>query len=197
MRWMSASHSPARVPDSDRRWNLGSLPHVVDEARLVGVDARQGQRDDQVGGIVGAVLRNGKQQERETTPRVLVETPQKSKVEQREAPIFRQEDVSLVRIRVVDAFDHDLEHVGAEELACELARKLGGETVYLVDLAAIDPLEHEHPLCDVWPDDLGDLQLVVAGDELGDELRVVRLLDEVEFLTEMHLELVGERLPLE
>ena len=46
-------------------------------------------------------------------------------------------------------------------------------------------------------DHLRDDQPVVVLDKAGDQLRVVRLLDEVELLTQVHLELVGERLHLQ
>jgi hypothetical protein len=43
--------------------------------------------------------------------------PSRAEVEEREAPVIGQEHVPAVRVGVVDALHHDLEHVGAEELA--------------------------------------------------------------------------------
>jgi hypothetical protein len=49
-----------------------------------------------------------------------------------------------VRISVIHAFDGDLVDVGAEELSRELLRALRREAVICVDLATLNPLEHEH-----------------------------------------------------
>ena len=70
--------------------------------------------------VVGAVLRDREQQQRQAAARVVVEAAEQPEVEQREASVVGEEHVPRVRIGVVDALDDDLVHVGAEELAREL-----------------------------------------------------------------------------
>ena len=63
--------------------------NVVDERRLIRLHARQRERDDQVGDVVGAVLRDRKQEERQPAPRVVVEPAEQPEVEQREPAVRR------------------------------------------------------------------------------------------------------------
>jgi hypothetical protein len=102
-----------------------------------------------------------------------------------------------VRVGVVDAVHRDLLDVGAEQLPREPLRILLRQRVGLGDLLAVDPLEHEHALGHVWVDHLGHDEVLVLGHEPRDQLRAVRLLDEVELVAEMRLELLGQRLELE
>ena len=66
-----------------------------------------------------------------------------------------------------------------------------------LDLPPLDPFEHEHPLGHVGANDLGHDEIFEAAEDAGDDLRVVRLLDEVELVAQMRLELVGQRSGLE
>ena len=68
-------------------------PHVVHEPRLVRAQAGERQAQDQVGDVVGAVLRDREQQQREPAARVVVEPAEQAEVEQREPAVGRQEDV--------------------------------------------------------------------------------------------------------
>ena len=63
----------------------------------------------------------------------------------------------------------------------------------LVELAAVDSLEHEQPLGHVRPDHLRHDEVVVVLEVLADQLGVAGLLDEVELGAQVHLELVLER----
>ena len=67
--------------------------HLVDEARLVGVDAGRARGDDQVGDVVGAVLRDREEKEREAAARVLVDPPEEAEVEERQPAVLREQDV--------------------------------------------------------------------------------------------------------
>ena len=60
---------------------------LVDEARLVGVERREREAEDQVGDVLGAVLRDGEQQQREAAARVVVEAAEQAEVEQREPAV--------------------------------------------------------------------------------------------------------------
>ena len=102
-----------------------------------------------------------------------------------------------MRVRVVHAFDCHLVHVCAEELPGQILRALGREAVVVVDLAAVDALEHEHALGDVRPDHLRHDDVTPLLEHARDELRVVRLLGQVELGAKVHLELVRERTSLE
>ena len=64
---------------------------VVHEARFVRLHRRQRERDDQVGDVVRAVLRDREQEQRERGARVVVEAPDQAEVEQREAAVRREE----------------------------------------------------------------------------------------------------------
>jgi hypothetical protein len=90
----------------------------------------------------------------------------------------------------------DLEHIGAEELAREERGALWLEPGACLDLAARDQLEDERPLGHVGPDHPRHDEPVEQLDEPADELRVVRLLEEVELRAEIELELLGELLEL-
>ena len=172
-------------------------PDVLQEAGLVGAEARVREPEDQVGHVVGAVLRHREQQQGQAAPRVVVEASEQSEVDEREAAVGGEQHVPAVRVRVVDAVDRDLVDVRFEELARELMCPLGGEAVIAFDLAPLDALEHEHLLADERPDHLGDDEILVLGEHAGDHVGVVRLLDEVELAAEMRLELVGERVRLQ
>ena len=104
-------------------------PQLVHEARLVGLERRQREAEDQVGDVVGAVLREREQEQAESAPRVVVEPAEQAEVEQAEPAVGREQDVAAVRIGVVDAVHRDLLHVGAEELPRELLRALAVEAV--------------------------------------------------------------------
>ena len=171
--------------------------HIVNERRLIRLHARQRQRDDQIRDVVRAVLRDREQQQRQAAARVVVETAEQPEVEQREPAVVGEEHVARVRIRVVDALDDDLVHVRAEELARELLRDLGSETVIRRGLASLDVLEREHALGDVRTNHARDDEQLVVLDEPRDQLGVVRLFEEVELGAEVNLELVGERLDLQ
>ena len=62
---------------------------VVHEAGLVGRRGGERQRDDQVGDVVRAVLRDREQQQRERGARVVVEPSDQPEVEQREPTVGR------------------------------------------------------------------------------------------------------------
>ncbi len=102
-----------------------------------------------------------------------------------------------MRIGVVDAVHRDLLDVSAEELPRELLRALAVEAVPVRHLLARDPLLDEDALGHVRMDHIRHDQALVLGHEPGDQLRAVRLLDEVELGGEMCLELVRERLQLD
>ena len=171
---------------------------VVHEAGFVGPHRRQRHREDQVGDIVGAVVRDREQQERERGARVVVEPADQPEVEQREPPVRRQQHVSAVRIGVVEALDGHLADVRAEERACELRGTLLRQRVAEIDAFALDELQHHHLLGHERVDHLRDEEVVaVVVDHLGDQLRVVRLLAEVELAEQMLLELVRERVQLQ
>ena len=104
-------------------------PQLVHEARLVGLERRQREAEDQVGDVVGAVLREREQEQAERPPRVVVEPAEQPEVEQAEPAVGREQDVSPVRIGVVDAVHGDLLHVGAEELPRQLLRPLAVDAV--------------------------------------------------------------------
>jgi hypothetical protein len=65
----------------------------VHERGLVGIHRRQRQREDQVGHVVGAVLRDRGQEERELTPRVVVQASEQAEVEQYQPPVVGQQDI--------------------------------------------------------------------------------------------------------
>ena len=155
------------------------------------------ERDDELGDVVGAVLGDREQQQREPGAGVLVEPAEQPEVEERQPPVVGQQDVPAVRVGVVDALDHDLEHVGAEELARQEGGALRLEPMAGLDLAARDQLQDERALGHVGPDHARHDEPVERLDEPAHELRVVRLLDEVELGPEMELELVGELLELD
>ena len=102
-----------------------------------------------------------------------------------------------MRVGVVDAVHRDLLDVGAEELAREHRRLLGIEAVLADDALADDPLLHEHLVSDVRMDHRRHDQVLGIADDSRDQLRAVRLLDEVELGGEMRLELVGQRRELQ
>ncbi len=170
---------------------------VLHEARLVGAGRGEREREDELGDVVGPVLGQGKQEQGEAGPRVVVEPAEQPEVEEREPPVLGQQHVPVVRVGVVDALDHDLEHVGAEELAREEGGALRLEPGARLDLAARDQLEHERPLGHVGPDHARHDEPVERLDELAHELRVVRFLEEVELSAEMELELLRELLELD
>ena len=60
-------------------------PQLVLEARLVGLERRQREAEDQVGDVVGAVLRERQQEQAERPPRVVVEPAEQAEVEQARA----------------------------------------------------------------------------------------------------------------
>jgi hypothetical protein len=102
-----------------------------------------------------------------------------------------------VRVGVVEALGRDLADVGAEELAGQRPRLLGLDVHVRLDLHAVEPLEHEHVLAHVRMDHPGYVQELEVGDQAGDQLRVVRFLDEVQLGAKVGLELVGESTELE
>jgi len=102
-----------------------------------------------------------------------------------------------VRIGVVEALARDLVDVRAEELAGELGGAFRLEPVAGGDLLALDVLEHQHLLGHVRVDHLRHDQVVVVLEQAGDQLRVVRLLAEVELAADVRLELLGQRRELE
>ena len=77
-----------------------------------------------------------------------------------------------MRVRVVHALDRHLLDVRPEELARELPRAIASEPVVRVDLAPVDSLEHEHALRHEGADDLRHDEVVVVGEQRGDELGV-------------------------
>ncbi len=170
---------------------------VLHETRLVGAGRGEREGDHELGDVVGPVLGDGEQQQRETRPRVLVEPSEQAEVEEGETPVVRQEDVSRVGVGVVHALDDDLEHIGAEELSGQVSRAFWIEPVPRLDLASRDSLQDECALAHVRLDHTRDDQSFERLDELPHELRVVRLLDEVELCAEMNLELVRELLELD
>ncbi len=172
-------------------------PQLVDEPRVVRVEGRQRQPEDQVGDVVGPPLREREQEQRERPPGVLVDPAEQAEVEQGEPPVLRQEHVAPVGIGVVDALHRHLADVGAEERPGEEACAFGLQPVVRLDLAPVDPLQHEDPFADMRADHLRDHELLVVGDQPRDELRVARLLGEVELSPQVHLELVGQRLGLQ
>ncbi len=88
IRCRSASDSPAVMPGERPPVEARQLPaHVVDERRLVGLHAGQRQREDEIGDVVGAVLRDREQKQREPASRVVVETAEQAEVEQREPAV--------------------------------------------------------------------------------------------------------------
>ena len=140
---------------------------VLHEARLVGAGRGERERDDELGDVVGPVLGEGEQQQGEAGPRVLVEPAEQPEVEEREPPVLGQQHVPVVRVGVVDALDHDLEHVGAEELAREEGGALRLEPVPRLDLAARDQLQDERALGHVRPDHARHDEPVERLDELA------------------------------
>ena len=146
-RCRSASASPVRMPRERAPLVARQLAaQVVHEAGLVGPHRRQRHREDQVGDVVGAVVRDREQQERERRARVVVEPADQPEVEQREPPVRRQQHVSAVRIGVVEALDGHLADVRAEECARELRRTLLRQRVTEIDAFALDELQHHHLL---------------------------------------------------
>jgi len=168
-----------------------------DEAGLVGTRARERERDDELGDVVRPVLGEREQQEREPGSRVLVEPPEQAEIEQRQPPVVGQQHVPVMRIGVVDALDHDLEDVGAKELAREVGSTLRLEPVCRLDLRACDQLEHQRALGHIGADDARNHEPVESLELVSHELRVVRLLNEVEFRAKMLLELVRELFELD
>ena len=108
---------------------------IVDESGLVGRERRQRETEDEIGDVVGSVLREGEQEQAERPPRIVVEAADEAEVQQREPAVLGQQDVAAVRIGVVDAVDGDLLDVGAEELAREHRCTLWIETVFARRLA--------------------------------------------------------------
>ena len=172
-------------------------PQFMDERRLLGLERRQREPQDQAGDIVGAVARDREQEQGQRCPRLFVESAEQAEVEERQAPVRRQEHVSPMGIGVVNAFDGHLPDVGAEERSRETLRLFAGEPVLRRHLLAVDPLEDEHRLGDVGLGDLRHQELGKVGDGTPDELRVVGFLRQIELGAQMHLELVGEGLELE
>jgi len=66
------------------------------------------------------------------------------------------------------------------KLACELRRTIGRESVTFVDLVPVETLEHEDSLRHVRAHHLRDHDVLVVGEQTGDELRVACFLGEVE-----------------
>ena len=120
------------------------------------------------------------QQQRERRASLVVEPPEQAEVEQREPAVVGEQDVPAMRVGVVDARLRDLPDIGAEKVGGELLGPVGREPVVEVQLAAVDPLEHEHALGHVRMDHLRHDEVVVVLQLLRDQLGVVRLLDEVE-----------------
>ena len=170
---------------------------LLHEPGLVGAERHPREPEDQVGDVVGAVLRDCEQQERQVTARVVVQPSEQAEVDEREPTVRRQQDVPAVGIGVVDALHRHLVHICTEELPRELMRALGAEAVLGVDLAPFDPLEDESPLRHVRPDHGRHDEVLVPGDDPRDQLGVVRFLDEVELRAQMHLELIGQRARLQ
>ena len=170
---------------------------LLHEAGLVRAEGDARKSEDQVGDVVGTILRDGEQQQRQIATGVVVETAEQTEVDERQPPVGRQEHVAAMWVGVVHALHRHLVYVRAEELPRELVCPLRSEPVVGVDLSTVDPLEHEHLFRHVRPDHGGHDELLVLGQEAGDELRVVRLLDEVELRPQVHLELVGERAGLQ
>ena len=197
-RCRSASACPAAMR---REWPVvkaGELAtDVLHEARLVGAGRGERERDDEVGDVVRAVLGEREQQQRQARSRVLVEPAEQAEIEEREPPVVRQQHVPEVRVGVVDALDDDLEHVGAEKLAREEGGALRVEPVPRLDPAPVDPLEDERALGHVRLDHARHDERLEPLHERSDQLRVVRLLDEVELPAEVELELVRELLELD
>lgn len=167
-------------------------PDLLEEPRLVGIESRLRQRQDQLGYVDCAVLRDGEQEQRKRAARVVVESAEQSEVNESQTAVGREQDVAAVRIGVVRTLHRHLAHVCAEELARELLRSSSGEAVIRSDLLSLDPLEHEHPLGYVGPEALRDNEILVVGEKARDHLGVVRFLDEVEFPPQVLLELVRE-----
>jgi hypothetical protein len=170
---------------------------LLHETRLVGREGRQRQAKDQIGDVLRPVLSDRQQQQAEGSASVVVEAAEQAEVEQDQPPVVAEQDVSAVRVGVVDAVHSHLVDVGAEELARELARPLRRKLVVTGQLLPLEELEDEHALADVRPDDLRYDEVLVVRDEGRDQLGVVRFLDEVELGAEVRLELVRERVQLE
>jgi hypothetical protein len=125
---------------------------VLHEAGLVGAGRGEREREHELRDVVGPVLGQREQEESETGPRVLVEPAEQPEVEKREPSVLGQQHVSVMRVGVVDALDHDLEDVGAEELAREEGSPFRLEPVARLDLVTRDQLEDERALGDVGSD---------------------------------------------
>ena len=174
-----------RLPRADSRERAPVVarqlaPQLVDEARLVRLEGRQRKREQQRRHVLGAVVGEREQQQREGRPRLLVEAAQEPEIEQRQAAVLGQEHVPAVRVGVVDAGQGDLPDVGAEEVAGKALGPLMSKPVPRRHLLAVDALQHEHALGHVRPDHLRHDQVLEVVEETGDQLGVARLLDEVE-----------------
>jgi hypothetical protein len=169
----------------------------VEERRLVRVERGQREREQHRGDVLGTVPRDREQQQGERRADLVVEPPEQPEVEQRQPAVLGEDDVPAVRVGVVDAVERDLTDVGAEEIAREPLGLLLLEAVVGGYLLAVDPLEHEHPLGDVRPDNLGHDEVVVLLDRPRYQLCVRGLFHEVELAAEMHFELLREGAELE
>ena len=172
-------------------------PQLVDEARLVRLEGRQREREQQGRHVLGAVVREREQQQGEGRPRLLVEAAQEPEVEQGQAAVLSQEHVPAMRVGVVNAGEGDLPDVGAEEVAGKALGPFMRKPVPRDDLLAVDPLQDEHALGHVRPDHLRHDQILEVLEETGDQLGVARLLDEVELCAQVGVELVGQCSELE
>jgi hypothetical protein len=119
---------------------------VLPETRLVGAGRGERERHDELGHVVRSVLGERQQQQREAGARVLVEPAEQPEVEERQAPVLGQQHVPVMRVGVVDALDHDLEHIGAEELARQEGSALRLEPVPRLHFAPRDQLQDERAL---------------------------------------------------
>ena len=171
-------------------------PQLVHESRLVRVECRHGDPQDQRRGVLGSVLRDCEQELGDHGSRVVVQAPEEAEVEEREPSILGEEDVAAVWVGVVDALARHLVYVRPEELPGEELCALRLEPVVGAELLAVNPLQDEHVLCHVRTDDCGHDQVVVLLDEPCDQLGVRRLLLEVELGAEVGLDLVRESLQL-
>ena len=93
--WASAirCRSASASPDADARRAAASGSAAASGAAswtkpgLVGGERRQREPENQVGDVVGAVLREREQQQAERPPRVVVEPAEQAEVEQREPAV--------------------------------------------------------------------------------------------------------------
>ena len=162
----------------------------MDEARLVGVESREREPQDEFRNVLGTVLRYREEEQFESPAGVVVEPAEQAEIEQREPTVGCQQHVPSMRIGVVDALGGHLPNVEAKQNARELAGAVRIEPMCRRHLLAPDQLQHENAFRDIGANHRRDDEVSIVGGERRDQLRVVGLLFEVELGAEVHLELV-------